>query len=67
VLTIVTINGSNFTGITAVKFNGKPAAQWLVQSATKLYARVATGSTTGKITVTNGSGTGTSSGSFTVT
>ena len=64
--TIVTINGSNFTGITSVKFNGKLATQWLVQSG-KLYARVPTGATTGKITVTNGSGTGTSSGSFTVT
>ena len=50
----------------SVKFNGK-TAQFIVQTSTKLYARVPTGATTGKITVTNGSGTGTSSGSFTVT
>ncbi len=67
VMTIVTINGTNFTGVTAVKFNGKLASPWIVQSSTKLVARVAAGSTTGKITVTNGSGTGTSTGNFTVT
>jgi uncharacterized repeat protein (TIGR03803 family) len=65
--TRVTINGTNFNGVTSVKFNAKPATQWFRVSSTKLVARVPAGATTGKISVTNASGTGTSSGSFTVT
>jgi IPT/TIG domain len=64
--TIVTVYGSGFTGTTAVKFNGT-SAQFLVASSTKLYARVPTGATTGKISVTTPGGTGTSATNFTVT
>jgi hypothetical protein len=63
--TVVTVNGSRFTGVTSVKFNGV-SAQFLVSSSTKLYAKVPSGATTGKISVTNGSGTGTSATNFTV-
>jgi uncharacterized protein (TIGR03437 family) len=64
--TSVTITGTNFTGATAVKFNGT-AASYTVNSSTQISATVPSGATTGKISVTNSSGTGTSSGSFTVT
>jgi IPT/TIG domain len=64
--TIVTVYGSGFTGTTAVKFNGT-SAQFLVASSTKLYARVPTGATTGKISVTTPGGTGTSATNFNVT
>jgi len=63
----VTITGSNFTGTTAVAFNGLAAAAFTVVSNTQITATVPSGATTGRIAVTNGSGTGTSSGSFTVT
>jgi hypothetical protein len=64
---IVTINGTGFTGATAVKFNGTSAATWFLSSATKILARVPTGATTGPISVTKPSGTGTSATNFTVT
>ncbi|MBL0210699.1 MAG: tandem-95 repeat protein [Holophagaceae bacterium] len=57
--TEVTILGSNFTGTTAVRFNGVSAAFTLV-SATQLKAIVPAGATYGPITVTNPSGTGNS-------
>jgi len=65
--TSVVINGTNFTGVTAVKFNGTSATSYTVNSSVKITATVPTGATTGKISVTNGSGTGTSAGTFTVT
>ncbi|MGH2517620.1 MAG: IPT/TIG domain-containing protein, partial [Ktedonobacterales bacterium] len=64
--TSVAITGSNFTGATAVKFNGT-SASFSVGSSTSITATVPTGATTGKISVTTGNGTGTSSSSFTVT
>ena len=63
----VVITGTNFTGATAVAFNGKAASVFTVNSATQITATVATGSTTGKITVTTPGGTATSASSFTVT
>ena len=65
--TSVVVNGTNFTGVTAVKFNGTSATSYTVNSSVKITATVPSGATTGKISVTNGSGTGTSTGSFTVT
>jgi hypothetical protein len=64
--TSVTVMGSNFAGTSVVAFNGK-AATFSVDSDTQLRATVPSGATTGKITVTNPAGTGTSAADFTVT
>jgi hypothetical protein len=64
---LVAINGTNFNGVTQVKFNTTAATWWLRLSSTRIYARVPTGATTGKISVTNAAGTGTSAATFTVT
>jgi kumamolisin len=64
--TSVTITGTNFTGATAVKFNGT-SASYTVGSATSITATVPTGATTGAISVTTSAGTATSASSFTVT
>jgi hypothetical protein len=64
--TTVTINGTNFTGATSVKFNGVTAT-FIVNSATKITATVPTGATTGRISVTTPGGTATSTSDFTVT
>jgi hypothetical protein len=64
--TTVTIHGTNFTGVTSVKFNGTSASFTFVNS-TKVTAVVPSGATTGKITLTTPAGTATSSGTFTVT
>ncbi|WP_426491183.1 T9SS type A sorting domain-containing protein [Hymenobacter sp. 102] len=65
--TTVTITGSEFTGATAVKFNGKDAASFTVISSNSITAVVPAGATTGPVTVTTPSGTASSSGSFVVT
>ncbi len=65
--TPVAITGSNFSGATAVAFNGKAASSFVVNNATQITAVVASGTTSGKITVTTPGGTATSAGSFTVT
>jgi IPT/TIG domain-containing protein len=62
----VTVTGTGFTGATAVAFNGTKAAGFTVSSDTTLSAKVPSGATSGKISVTNTVGTGTSSTSFTV-
>ena len=62
----VTITGTNFTGATAVKFNGTGAA-FSVVGPTQITTTVPTGATSGSIAITNAAGTGTSSSSFTVT
>jgi len=64
--TVVTITGTNFTGTSAVAFNGVPAS-FTVMSATSLKATVPGGATTGKVSVTTANGTATSSSNFTVT
>jgi hypothetical protein len=64
--TSVILAGTNFTGATAVKFNGT-AASFTVNSATQITATVPAGASTGTIAVTTPSGTGTSTTSFTVT
>lgn len=64
--TSVTISGANFTGATAVKFNGT-SASYTVNSASQITATVPSGATSGPISVTTPSGSATSSSSFTVT
>ncbi|MBU5635303.1 IPT/TIG domain-containing protein [Geomonas sp. Red69] len=63
--TAVTVTGSNFTGVTAVKFNGV-SAPFTVTSGTTLVTGVPAGATSGKLTVTATGGTATSSSSFSV-
>jgi subtilase family serine protease len=65
--TSVVISGTNFTGVTAVKFHGTSATTYTVNSSVQITATVPSGATSGTISVSNGSGTGTSSSSFTVT
>ncbi|PYU95571.1 MAG: hypothetical protein DMG25_03875 [Acidobacteria bacterium] len=64
--TPVTLTGSNFTGATAVAFNGA-AASFTVVSDSRIDTTVPSGATTGTISVTTAAGTGTSTSSFTVT
>src|SRR5882672_814329 len=63
--TSVTINGTNFTTATAVRFNGTSAG-FTVNSASAITATVPAGAATGPISVTNPAGTASSAGSFTV-
>jgi len=63
--TQVTIVGTNFTGVSAVRFNGKPAT-FTILSGTQLRATVPAGATTGTISMTNSTGTGVSPTSFIV-
>jgi hypothetical protein len=65
VATPVTLTGTNFTGATAVAFNGT-AATFTVNSPTSIATSVPAGATTGPISVTTPGGTAFSSGSFTV-
>ena len=61
----VVITGTNFTGATAVRFNGT-AATFTVNSATQITATVPAGATSGTISVVNAAGTGTSATVFNV-
>src|SRR5581483_659354 len=63
--TAVTITGANFTGATAVAFNGVPAS-FTVASPTKLTTTAPSGATTGFVTVTTPGGTATGATRFTV-
>ena len=63
--TSVTISGTNFTGATAIRFNGV-SASFTLSSATAIQATVPVGATTGPLTVTTPGGTATSASSFTV-
>jgi outer membrane protein assembly factor BamB len=65
--TAVTINGSHFTGATAVRFNGTAATSFTVVNDGQITTTVPTGATTGAVSVTTAAGTGSSSGVFTVT
>lgn len=47
----VTINGSNLTGVTAVKFTNNVAAQFTVVSDTQITATVPNGATTGPLII----------------
>jgi hypothetical protein len=65
--TSVTITGTNFTGTTAVSFNGAAAATFTVSNSGAVTATVPFGATTGPINVTTLDGTAISATSFTVT
>ena len=65
--TKVIIAGTNLTGTTSVKFNGKPVTIVTVLSDQFVQATVPAGATTGVITLTTAAGTATSAGKFTVT
>ncbi|MCX6873973.1 MAG: S8 family serine peptidase [Verrucomicrobia bacterium] len=60
----VTINGTNFTGATAVRFNGV-GASFTANSAVQINATVPAGATTGTLSVTTPGGTVTSATTFT--
>ena len=64
----VTITGKNFTGTTGtgVRFNSTTATSFSVDSDTQITAVVPAGATTGRISVTNSKGTGTSNATFSV-
>ncbi len=66
VATEVTMMGSGFSSTSAVNFNGM-AATFIVDSNTQLHATVPDGAKTGKISVTNALGTGSSAANFVVT
>jgi hypothetical protein len=63
----VAVNGTNFTGVTAVTFNGTAATSYTLNSSTTITATVPTGATSGPIAVSTTAGTGTSGTWFTVT
>ncbi len=63
---VVTITGTNFSGATAVKFNGVAAASFAVNSDTQINATLPSSATSGSIAVTTPDGTVTSSQVFTV-
>jgi len=65
--TKVIIAGTNLTGTTSVKFNGKPVTIVTILSDQFVQATVPAGATTGVITLTTAAGTATSAGKFTVT
>ncbi|MGA8150428.1 MAG: choice-of-anchor tandem repeat GloVer-containing protein [Terriglobales bacterium] len=54
---VVQILGNNLTGSTRVTFNGVPSTNFIVVSATLIYANVPTGATTGPVRVKTPSGT----------
>jgi hypothetical protein len=64
--TSVVITGTNFTGASAVRFNGVSATSYTVNSATQITATLPVGATTSAISVTTAGGTATSSSAFTV-
>ena len=65
--TTVRISGRNFSGASAVQFNGVSAATFSVISSFEIEATVPTGASAGTISVTNLSGSGVSDAAFTVT
>lgn len=65
--TLVHLTGTGFSTATSVEFNGVPTGHFLAHTDSSLDVVVPVGATTGVITVVNGSGSGSSSTSFTVT
>jgi hypothetical protein len=64
--TVITLTGTNFTGITGVTFNNIPATSYTVNSSTSITVTLPSGATTGPIRVSNAQATGVSATSFTV-
>ena len=63
---IIMITGSNLIGATAVAFNGRAAAGFIVDSATLICAFVPSGAASGPIAVSTAAGTSMSASTFTV-
>lgn len=63
--TPVIITGTNFTGVTAVRFAGTNADSFIVNSSTQITA-IPAAAATGSISIVTGGGTATSAGNFTV-
>jgi hypothetical protein len=64
--TTVTVSGTNLAAVTGVTFNGTAAASLTLVSHTSLRAVVPAGASTGRIAVTNRSGSAQSAGTFRV-
>ncbi|MFN3753737.1 T9SS sorting signal type C domain-containing protein [Flavobacterium sp.] len=64
--TVVTITGTNFTGVNSVRFNGVPATVFTVVNSTTITATVPAAATSGIITVSTPTATGSSAGTFTI-
>jgi hypothetical protein len=64
--TEVTINGTGFTGITSIRFNGLAASSYTVDSSKKIRAIVPAGASTGNISLTVAGGWSVSEDSFAV-
>lgn len=64
--TSVTITGEGFTGVTAVTFNGVSASSFTILNDTTIKVTVPSLATTGLISVTNSTGSGSSQTSFIV-
>lgn len=62
--TLVTVRGTNFTGVTAVTFNGTPAAGFFPTNNNSLGALVPLGVTTGPVGITTPAGTVASTAKF---
>jgi hypothetical protein len=62
----VTIDGSNFIGVTGVAFNGLPANGFIVDSTSRIRAVVPAGATSGKIGITTAVGPADSATDFVV-
>ncbi len=60
----VTVTGSGFVGVTAVLFNGRPAASFAVQSTMQFTAVVPAGVTAGPVSVRTAAGTSNSPTDF---
>jgi hypothetical protein len=63
---MVTITGTNFTGVTAVKFSNNVTATFTINSATQITATVPTGAVTGPITISKTGCADVNTGTFTV-
>ncbi len=63
---VVILSGGDFTGTTAVKFNGVNASAFSVTAASQIHATVPTTATTGPLSVTTPTGTATTSSNFVV-
>lgn len=63
---VVVISGGDFTGATAVKFNGVNATTFSVTAASQIHVTVPATATTGPLAITTPSGTATTSSNFVV-
>ena len=63
---VVIISGGDFTGATAVKFNGVNAASFSVTAPSQIHATVPPTATAGPLSVTTPSGTATTTSNFVV-